>query len=85
MNPVRTCIGCRQTDSQASLVRIAVRDGSIVVDDSATIPGRGAWLHSQPSCWETAIQRKAVGRALRAPGADFSALENHLRVLRISS
>ncbi len=39
------------------------------MDISATLPGRGAWVHPTIRCVETAIARKAVARALRADGA----------------
>lgn len=36
--------------------------------------GRGAWLHPDPACLARAVERKAIGRALRAPEADTSRL-----------
>jgi len=68
MEPVRTCLGCRQRDIRSSLVRVVARDGEAVVDQSATLPGRGAWVHPTSECITTAIQRKAFGRALRTEG-----------------
>lgn len=35
------------------------------MDHSATLPGRGAWVHPARTCTDSAIQRKAFGRALR--------------------
>lgn len=32
-----------------------------------SLPGRGAWLHPDPACLETAVKRRAFSRALRAP------------------
>jgi predicted RNA-binding protein YlxR (DUF448 family) len=68
MEPVRTCLGCRQRDIRSSLVRVVARDGEAVVDQSAALPGRGAWVHPTGECVTTAIKRKAFGRALRAQG-----------------
>jgi len=68
MEPVRTCLGCRQRDIRSSLVRVVAHDGEVVVDQSATLPGRGAWVHPTSECITTAIQRKALGRALRVDG-----------------
>ena len=65
MEPVRTCLGCRQRAPRSSLVRLVARDGRVVVDAAARLPGRGAWLHPASACLETAISRKAFGRALR--------------------
>ncbi|MHC5796801.1 YlxR family protein [Lacisediminihabitans sp. FW035] len=69
MNSVRTCLGCRERADRSLLVRVVARDGEAVVDVSATLPGRGAWVHPTTRCVETAIARKAVARGLRADGA----------------
>ena len=37
----------------------------MVVDEGRSMPGRGAWLHPDPGCLETAERRRALGRALR--------------------
>lgn len=39
------------------------------MDHSATLPGRGAWVHPIRECVETAIQRKAFSRALKSDSA----------------
>jgi predicted RNA-binding protein YlxR (DUF448 family) len=44
-------------------------DGEAVVDQSATLPGRGAWVHPTLECVNKSISRKAFGRALRVEGA----------------
>ncbi|TQO18998.1 hypothetical protein FB472_0530 [Rhodoglobus vestalii] len=66
MKAVRTCIGCRASDSRSSLLRIVASHGAIVVDYSAALPGRGAWLHPTFTCYESAVKRRAFGRAFRA-------------------
>ena len=38
---------------------------AMVVDEGRSMPGRGAWLHPDPGCLETAERRRALGRALR--------------------
>ena len=68
MEPVRTCLGCRQRAPRTSLVRLVARDGRVVVDTATRLPGRGAWIHPDPGCVETAIRRNALGRALRTSG-----------------
>ncbi|MFC5501238.1 YlxR family protein [Lysinimonas soli] len=65
MEPVRTCLGCRQRGSRSSLVRVVARDGRVVVDAAARHPGRGAWIHPTVECLTSALNRKAFGRALR--------------------
>ncbi|HEY4267760.1 MAG TPA: YlxR family protein, partial [Galbitalea sp.] len=72
MEPVRTCLGCRQRAPRSSLVRLVARDGRVVVDAAARLPGRGAWVHPAPECVASAVQRKALGRALRAASLETS-------------
>lgn len=63
MEPLRTCLGCRERAPQGSLVRL-VRVGDAIVD--ATRPrlaGRGGYLHPGSACLALAVQRRALERA----------------------
>jgi predicted RNA-binding protein YlxR (DUF448 family) len=63
--PVRTCIGCRETAAKSALVRLVRHiDGSIGIDSSGKAPGRGAYVHG-PDCLTLAAKRRALGRATR--------------------
>jgi predicted RNA-binding protein YlxR (DUF448 family) len=85
MGPVRTCVGCRARADRSSLLRVVVRDFELVVDTSAVLPGRGAWLHPQIQCYQLAVKRRAFGRALRNSGnLDTAALENSVRENRLN-
>lgn len=66
--PIRTCIGCRQTDDQAVLLRLAQESGStrVVPDPQRRKTGRGAWVHRDPECVRRAVSRNAANRAFRA-------------------
>jgi predicted RNA-binding protein YlxR (DUF448 family) len=75
MEPVRTCLGCRQRAPRSSLVRVVARDGRAVVDTAARLPGRGAWVHPVSGCVQNAVNRKAFGRALRTTVTDTSSLD----------
>jgi uncharacterized protein len=75
MEPVRTCLGCRQRAPRTSLLRVVARDGRVVVDTAARLPGRGAWVHPVSGCVENAVKRKAFGRALRTTVTDTSSLD----------
>ena len=66
MYQVRTCVGCRQRGNRADLVRIINNQGFLRVDSQKSLPGRGSWLHPSSKCLETAVQRSAFGRALKA-------------------
>ncbi|WP_082467554.1 YlxR family protein [Leifsonia sp. Leaf264] len=79
MEPVRTCIGCRSRAPRSSLLRIVAGESELVVDETAVLPGRGAWLHPTDSCFRLALRKRAFGRALRMTGnPDASPLENRL-------
>lgn len=78
MEPVRTCIGCRQRADKSALVRIVAPDGIVVVDFSAVASGRGAWVHPHSECVNTAVKRRAFGRALRVEVTDTHAMVSML-------
>jgi uncharacterized protein len=75
--PVRTCIGCRQRDSAAEMVRLVVGggqegtggkdDGQVVVAGSARAEqtGRGASLHARPACLEKGLRPDVLSRAFK--------------------
>ena len=60
MDPIRTCVGCRQRDFSKNLNRVVRIAGDLVISNSST--GRGAWVH--PGCIERAIERKGFQRVL---------------------
>ena len=84
MGPVRTCVGCRATGPRSALLRVVVATDAagspaLVVDAGRRMPGRGAWLHPDAGCLETAERRRALGRALRNAGLlDVSAVRRYV-------
>ena len=70
MEPVRTCVGCRQHDNRANLLRVVANSQELVFDALATMPGRGAWVHQQ--CLQLAIDRGAFARGLRVANKGLS-------------
>lgn len=62
--PQRTCVGCRQVLAKRSLTRIVKTDTGIKIDSSGKLPGRGAYIHNQISCWQSALKGK-LANALR--------------------
>lgn len=82
IDPIRTCVGCRQRAPRHTLLRVVLRDGQLVLDDHAVLPGRGAWIHVTAPCFEMAVSRRAFVRALRvSEQPDTSPLENRLETL----
>ncbi|MGV8969022.1 MAG: YlxR family protein [Microbacteriaceae bacterium] len=79
MDSVRTCLGCRLRTPPSALLRVVERNRVVIPDPSATMTGRGAWVHPTTECVEASIKRKALGRALRSDGAlDASLLWSHV-------
>jgi len=61
------------------MLRVVLQDGRAVPDPQRRSHGRGANLHPTERCVELAIRRKALGRALRAPGlVDLSPLREYV-------
>jgi predicted RNA-binding protein YlxR (DUF448 family) len=64
--PQRTCIACRRIDAKRGLMRL-VRDaeGHVALDPTGKRAGRGAYICHDPACWEQALKRRGLERALR--------------------
>ncbi len=63
---IRTCVGCGARACRDGLVRfVADREGRLLLDRRRRLPGRGAWLHREPSCWGTFAGRRGSVRSLR--------------------
>jgi predicted RNA-binding protein YlxR (DUF448 family) len=64
--PARTCVGCRGEAGKRGLIRVVSRaEGGAAIDSTGRAPGRGAYLHRDLACVETARKRRALDRALR--------------------
>ena len=75
--PQRTCVGCRTTSGKREFVRVVrAPDGAVEVDPTGRANGRGAYVCEQRSCWEEALKKDRLGRALRTSvsAADRGAL-----------
>ena len=66
--PVRTCIACRQKAGRDELTRFVFRPDqhpAVVHDVSATLPGRGAWVHPAEKCLNKGLTTAAFARSFR--------------------
>ena len=64
--PQRTCIACRRVDAKRQLVRVVrTSTGGVAIDATGKIAGRGAYICADPACWNAALKRGAIERALR--------------------
>jgi len=64
--PLRTCVACRTTGAKRGLVRIVrTPQGGVEVDPTGKAAGRGAYLCRRRQCWQEALRREGLARALR--------------------
>ena len=63
--PMRMCSGCRESKPKSELIRVVrTPDGSIVVDKTGKVSGRGAYLCKNEECFKKSVKTKALSRAL---------------------
>jgi uncharacterized protein len=62
--PKRTCVGCRQVLPKRTMIRLVRGPEGVQIDATGKAPGRGAYIHDQRSCWETAL-KGPIMRSLR--------------------
>jgi predicted RNA-binding protein YlxR (DUF448 family) len=64
--PARTCVACRTTAEKGKLLRIVRRsDGTVALDLTGRVPGRGAYVCADEKCIGKALKSKLLQRALR--------------------
>lgn len=64
--PQRTCVGCRTTGGKHDFIRVVkTPEGDIELDRAGKANGRGAYVCSRRSCWDEALAKDRLGRALR--------------------
>ena len=81
--PQRTCIGCREVNEKKTLIRIVRTAEGVCIDPTGRKPGRGAYLHDTKDCWEKALKRGALGRALKTEISpeEIETLQTHAAAL----
>ena len=66
--PLRTCVVCGAKTDKRQLVRVVrSQAGSVQVDASGKLPGRGAYLCFEKSCWDKALKRNRLDHTLKGP------------------
>ncbi|PKB65275.1 MAG: hypothetical protein BZY82_09100 [SAR202 cluster bacterium Io17-Chloro-G3] len=64
--PLRQCMGCGSKLPKGELNRLVKNScGSVLVDPTGKMQGRGAYLCHMPSCWEKSMKRNRLDYALR--------------------
>lgn len=67
-------MGCRRVRSKAELCRFVASSGALLPDPRHDAPGRGAYLCPDPRCFQRALKRGGLARALGVPGTDAATL-----------
>jgi predicted RNA-binding protein YlxR (DUF448 family) len=69
--PQRTCVTCRTVGGKRGLIRLVRRpDGSVEVDETGRLAGRGAYLCRKEECWRQAASRIEYSLKIRLSPAD---------------
>jgi len=64
--PMRTCVGCGESASQDTLVRVVLSPESTVeMDLYRRVPGRGAYLHATQTCFNKAVPGGGFRRSFK--------------------
>jgi len=66
--PERSCVACRTARAKRDLIRVVRRaDGTIAIDPTGRLPGRGAYLCRDAACWELASRKRSLDHAFKSP------------------
>ena len=66
--PMRQCMGCRERRAKRELIRVVrTTEGSVTLDFSGKLNGRGAYICHDPECLKKAQRSKALERSLETP------------------
>ncbi len=63
--PIRECICCGEKFPKRSLLRIVKNETGVSVDRTGKQNGRGAYICSNPECFEKLVKQKRLNRAFR--------------------
>lgn len=73
--PQRTCVACRTIGGKRGLIRLVRRpDGSVAVDETGRLPGRGAYLCRKAECWQNGAGKLEYSLKIRLSPADKESL-----------
>ena len=81
--PQRQCMGCRERKNKRDLIRVVRQtDGTVSLDFSGKVNGRGAYLCPDPECLKKAIRSKALDRSLEVtiPEEVYNRLQKEMEV-----
>ena len=83
--PQRQCMGCRERKDKKAMIRVVrCTDGSVSLDFSGKLNGRGAYVCPDPECLKKAQKSKALERSLEVaiPQEVYDRLEKEMEAGR---
>ena len=83
--PQRQCMGCRERKEKKAMIRVVrCTDGSVTLDFSGKLNGRGAYVCPDPECLKKAQKSKALERSLEVaiPQEVYDRLANEMEAGR---
>ena len=82
--PLRTCVGCRESKPKKELIRVVrTPEGNLILDATGRKNGRGAYLCKNTECLQKARKNRGLSRSLNTdiPEEIYDELEKELREL----
>ena len=79
--PQRQCMGCRERKAKKEMIRVVrCTDGTVNLDFSGKMNGRGAYICPNPDCLKKALRSKALDRSLEVtiPAEVIARLEKEM-------
>ena len=83
--PQRQCMGCRERKAKREMIRVVrCTDGTVSLDFSGKLNGRGAYVCPDPECLKKAIKSKSLDRSLEVtiPEEVYDRLQKEMEVGR---
>ncbi len=83
--PQRQCMGCRERKEKRALIRVVRQtDGTVCLDNSGKLNGRGAYICPDPECLRKARRARSLERALEVeiPETVYDRLEKEMEQSR---
>ena len=81
--PQRQCMGCRERMDKRALIRVVrTPEGTVQLDFSGKLNGRGAYICPKAECLKKAQKSKALDRSLEVtiPDEVYARLEKEIEV-----
>ena len=79
--PMRQCMGCRERKAKKEMIRVVrTTEGSVSLDFSGKLNGRGAYVCPDMACLKKAMKSKALDRCLEVtiPDDVYARLEREM-------